>query len=93
VGATLYTCISGTPPQAADSRVKKDHLIPLRSLTKQNYSDALYSLIDACLKLDHLERPQTAFDLQKLLSEEPRDDPKRGFLDTLNSPLSKLFSR
>ena len=93
VGATMYTCISGTPPQAADSRVKKDHLIPLRSLTKQNYSDALYSLIDACLKLDHLERPQTAFDLQKLLSEEPRDDPKRSFLETLNRPLSKLFSR
>jgi len=93
VGATMYTCISGTPPQAADARAKKDHLIPLRSLTKQSFSDHLYSLIGACLKLDYMERPQTAFELQKLLSEEPKDGPKRGFLDTLSLPLSKLFSR
>jgi hypothetical protein len=93
VGATMYTAISGTPPQAADSRVKKDHLIPLRSLTKQTYSDQLYALIDACLKLDHLARPQTAFELQKLLSEPPKEEARRGFLETLSMPISKLFSR
>ena len=67
VGATLYTCIAGTPPQAADARMEKDRLIPRRTLARETYSDELYSIVDACLELDHLKRPQTAFELQKLL--------------------------
>jgi len=97
VGATMYTCISGTPPQAGDSREEKDHLIPLRSLARQPYSDSLYDIIDACLAVDRMKRPQTAYDLQKLLMEEPPAAPETkkssSFLDTINRPLSKLFSR
>ena len=93
VGATMYTCISGTPPQAADTRLEKDRLIPLRTLTRESYSDDLYAIIDACLKLDHLARPQTAFELQKMLMTEPAEPAPKGFLDTLNKPLSKLFTR
>ena len=36
--------------------------------------------------------PQTAFDLQKRLMEEP-PEVKPSLMDTLNRPLSKLFSR
>jgi serine/threonine protein kinase len=93
VGATMYTCIGGTPPQAADSRLEKDHLIPLRTLARLPYSAELYSIVDACLKLDHLQRPQTAFDLQKLLMIEPQEEAREGLLDTLNKPISKLFQR
>src|SRR4029434_4029021 len=66
VGATIYTCIAGTPPQAGDSREQKDNIIPLRSLARQPYSDELYALIDACLAVDPLKRPQTAYELQKM---------------------------
>ncbi len=93
VGATLYTCIAGTPPQAADARLEKDRLIPLRTLARQPYSDELFAMVDTCLKLDHLERPQTAFELQKLLMIEPQDTGKRGLFDTLNQPITKLFGR
>jgi hypothetical protein len=93
VGATLYTCIAGTPPQAADARLAKDRLIPARSLSRQPYSDELYSIVDACLQLNHLDRPQTAFDLQKLLMIEPQDPGKKGLIDTLSQPLAKLFQR
>jgi serine/threonine protein kinase len=92
VGATMYTCISGTPPQAGDSREQKDNIIPLRTLARQPYSDDLYDIIESCLALDYMKRPQTAFDLQKRLMEEP-PEVKRGFMDTMNMPLSKLFSR
>ncbi len=92
VGATIYTCIAGTPPQAGDQREEKDKVIPLRTLAKQKYSDDLYDIVDSCLRLDWLKRPQTAFDLQKRLMEEPKEE-KRGFLETMNIPLSKLFSR
>lgn len=92
VGATLYTCIAGTPPQAGDQREQKDKVIPLRNLARQGYSDDLFDIVESCLALDHLKRPQTAFELQKRLSEEPPEE-KRGFLETLNKPISKLFSK
>ena len=92
VGATIYTCIAGTPPQAGDTREEKDRMIPLRTLARLQYSDDLYDIVDSCLAVDHLKRPQTAFDLQKRLMEPP-PEMKRSFLDTINAPLSKLFSR
>ncbi|QJR13307.1 serine/threonine protein kinase [Usitatibacter palustris] len=93
LGATIYTCIAGTPPQAADQREKKDQMIPLKTLARQYYSEELYQLVNDCLALDHLQRPQTAFDLQKRLMEEPQGDLKRSIFETINKPLSKLFSR
>ena len=93
VGATLYTCIAGTPPQAGDAREEKDKVIPLRTLARQEYSDDLYRIVDDCLALDSLKRPQTAYELQKRLMEEPVEGKRSGFLDTINKPFSKLFSR
>ena len=96
VGATMYTCIAGTPPQASDQRAQKDRIIPLRTLARQQYSDELYAVVESCLEIDYLKRPQTAFELQKRLMDERvavEDKTPSGFLETLNRPLSKLFSR
>jgi serine/threonine protein kinase len=97
VGATMYTCIAGTPPQAGDQRETKDRMIPIRNLARESYSEDLFNIVDSCLAIDWLKRPQTAFELQKLLMEEPvqvaeERSPSR-FLETLNRPLSKLFSK
>jgi len=91
VGATIYTCIAGTPPPAGDQREEKDAIIPLRTLARQSYSDDLYDIVDSCLSVDYMKRPQTAYELQRRLMTEPED--KRGFFETLNLPLSKLFTR
>ena len=80
VGATMYTCIAGTPPQAGDQREEKDRMIPSAQLARQKYSDDLYDIVDSCLQLDWLKRPQTAFDLQKRLMEEPRPREKQQLL-------------
>lgn len=102
VGATIYTCIAGTPPQAADQREQKDKMIPARSLARREYSDDLYQIVDSCLQLDWLKRPQTAFELQKRLaagaqasSPEEREDRSilNAISDTIGKPLSKLFSK
>ena len=94
VGATMYTCIAGTPPQASDQREQKDRIIPIRTLARQQYSESLYSLVESCLSVDYLKRPQTAFELQKLLVEEqPAEEKQSRLLETLSTPLSKLFSR
>jgi hypothetical protein len=91
----MYTCIAGTPPQAGDQREEKDKMIPVRSLTRGEFSDDLYDIVDACLKVDWLKRPQTAFELQKrLMAQEPQAaEKKSSIFDTINKPLSKLFSR
>jgi len=92
VGATIYTCIAGTPPQAGGQREEKDRIIPLRTLARQEYSEDLYQIVDDCLQLEFMKRPQTAYELQRRLMNEPGSE-KRGFLETINRPLSKLFSR
>jgi len=102
VGATMYTCMAGTPPQAGDQREQKDKMIPVKSLARQEYSEDLYEIVDSCLQLDWLKRPQTAFELQKRLAAglaaSPADDREdRSILnaisDTFSKPLSKLFSK
>ena len=97
VGATIYTCIAGTPPQAGDQREEKDKVIPLRSMAKQKYSEDLYDIVESCLRLDWLKRPQTAFELQKRLMESypaaGSEDRANSIFDTISKPLSKLFSR
>jgi len=56
-------------PQAADSRQEKDKLIPAMVRWEGQYSDHLLETIDWCLCLNHLYRPQSAFALQKALTE------------------------
>ncbi|MDR1936616.1 MAG: serine/threonine protein kinase [Candidatus Accumulibacter sp.] len=69
VGASMYACLAGTGPQAADLRQEKDRLIPAMVRWEGQYSDQLLETIDWCLCLNHLYRPQSAFALQKVLTE------------------------
>jgi serine/threonine protein kinase len=101
IGATMYTCIAGTPPQPADYRLKKDGVIPLKTLARQVFSEELYEIIEWCLKLDPLTRPQTAFELQKALMLEGSltvlEGRNTNLLSTINktlrTPISELFNR
>ena len=70
VGATIYTCVTGVHPQPASEREKDDQMVSARELASQGYSDDMFNIIDSCLKLDHMARIQTAFELQKELMRE-----------------------
>ena len=65
----MYACLAGVAPQAADSRLKKDTLAPAMMRWDGQYSDRLLEIIDWCLNLNHLYRPQSVFALQKALVE------------------------
>lgn len=67
IGATMYSCIARTSPLAANQRTKNDLLIPAVKLGKDHYSQSLLEIIDNCLSLNCLERPQSVFSLQKSL--------------------------
>jgi len=92
VGASMYSCIARAAPMAADLRMKKDILMPATKLGRDHYSQDLLKIIDSCLKLDHLERPQSVFSLQKALIENlPPKPDKHSLLKKikhyLNTPL------
>ena len=69
VGASMYACIASAAPQAADDRQKNDRLVPAMVRWEGQYSDQLLEIIDWCLNLNHLYRPQSVFALQKALVE------------------------
>ncbi len=73
IGATMYNCIGGIHPQPSNEREEQDRIEPLRGLAKSAYSEDLYDIIDWCLKLDHMARPQSAFELQKALMKDSNE--------------------
>ncbi|CAG0932323.1 MAG: Serine/threonine-protein kinase PrkC [Rhodocyclaceae bacterium] len=73
VGATLYDCLAGMAPQAADQRLIRDELESAQQRWGKRYTPQLLELIDWCLKLPVDQRPPSVFALQKVLSGEQLD--------------------
>jgi len=70
IGACLYACMQGYPPNDAPQRIDKDRLPLSLSRLRNVYSDNLIEVIEWCMALDPLSRPQSVFALQKELSRE-----------------------
>jgi serine/threonine protein kinase len=92
IGASIYACLAGGAPQAADKRLKKDLLIPAMVRWENKYSDQFLETIDWCLCLNHLYRPQSVFALQKALNE-PIVVPELPKAPSFGSSLSNLVGR
>jgi len=71
IGAAMYACLNDTPPQAADSRLEHDKLIPATKAWRGKYSTELLEIIDACLQIDPTNRPGSVFTLQKAIKDIP----------------------
>lgn len=90
LGASMYSCLARSSPMAADLRVKKDGIIPAQKMGKNIYSDNLLAIIDNCLNLDPLKRPQSVFSLQKdLMQDFNVDEKKQSVMHQLKNFLNK----
>jgi len=92
VGASLFACLAGFAPQAANMRLEQDKQESVKKLWSGHYSEHLLELIDWCLKLDPLERPQSVFVVQKALLEKdkvPEAQKKTSLLHSLRNKFSK----
>ena len=69
IGASMFACLSGMAPQAADQRLEKDRMQAVAKTFKGKYSKDLLEIIDWCLEMDYLKRPQSVFSLQKAIVE------------------------
>ena len=95
VGASMHACLAGTSPQSAKERLEKDRLVPARNAFAGKYSAELLGTIDWCLKLDHLERPQSVLALQKALLGEKLPELGEGapLIDQLKGALQRFARR
>ena len=70
IGACIYACMQGMPPNEAPQRQEKDRLTLSLSKLRGIYSDNLIEVVEWCMAMDPLSRPQSVFALQKELSRE-----------------------
>jgi len=70
IGASMFACLAGAAPQAADQRTENDRYVSATRLWQDRYSRQLLETIDWCLEIDHLRRPQSVLALQKVLLRE-----------------------
>ena len=92
IGASIFACMVGAPPQPADQRKNGDRMGEHFHKLEGMYSNDLLRIIRWCLDLDPLERPQSVFTLQKVLrlpAPEPTEEP--GMMEKLTGKLRGLF--
>jgi serine/threonine protein kinase len=70
IGACIYACMQGYPPNEAPQRLEKDRIALALARLRGVYSDNLIEVVEWCMALDPLSRPQSVFALQKELSRE-----------------------
>ena len=91
IGACLYACMQGYPPNDAPQRLEKDRLALSLSRLRNVYSDNLIEVTEWCMSLDPLSRPQSVFALQKELARETeRRYTKLSFSERLKLQLESL---
>lgn len=67
LGASLYACMKGAPPQQADERPLDDKMARNLIELEERYSRHLVDIVTWCLRLNPLERPQSLFALQRAM--------------------------
>ena len=95
VGASMYACLSGEAPQPANERLANDKVEPARKAWSGKYSNQLLDTIDWCMRLDHLERPQSVLALQKALmgQKEPGHKGEGPLIDQIKDLLARFRRR
>ncbi|GAB2727043.1 hypothetical protein GCM10027019_03050 [Melaminivora jejuensis] len=101
IGACIYACMAGFPPPEAPQRQDKDRLSTALAKLRGVYSDNLIEVVEWCMALDPMTRPQSVFTLQKELSREGERrytklsvaEKMRLQLDTLVSDTRKSINR
>ena len=65
IGACIFACMQGFPPNEAPQRVTTDPMAQAFKRLQGIYSDNLIEVVQWCMALDPLARPQSVFALQR----------------------------
>jgi eukaryotic-like serine/threonine-protein kinase len=68
IGACIYSVMIGYPPPEVVKRRTNDPVPSMLMRKGSNYSDKLIEVVEWCMSLDPLARPQSVFELQSALA-------------------------
>lgn len=91
IGASIFACMVGAPPQPADQRKVNDRMENHFRKLESIYSPELIQVIRWSLAIDPLERPQSVFALQKALKSQLPEKEKPGQLDIYKRKIRDFF--
>jgi len=92
IGASMFACMVGAPPQPADQRRLNDKMDGHFNRLEGVYSPDLIKVIRWSLMLDPLQRPQSVFALQKALREPLQEQEETAGLQRLARRVKGMFS-
>ena len=92
IGASMFACMVGAPPQPADQRKNSDRMEDHFRKLESMYSRELIQVIRWSLRLEPLERPQSVFALQKALREPVVEPKEPDLIARVTSKLKNIFS-
>jgi serine/threonine protein kinase len=87
IGASMFACMVGAPPQPADQRKTNDKMDDHFRKLESMYSRELIQVIRWALRVDPLERPQSVFALQKALREPVPEKKEADMLEKVSNKL------
>jgi len=90
IGASIFSSMAGHAPQPADSRLTNDKMAAKIRELSHSYSQELLEVVEWCLQLDVLERPQSVFALQKALLDRVPTVRKKTMVDRAREALRGL---
>ncbi|NOQ78868.1 MAG: protein kinase [Gammaproteobacteria bacterium] len=88
IGATMRSCIEGTPPPPANKRKDNDPMKPAVDAFKRKYSKVLLEAIDWAMEPDQRLRPQSCDELLAMLKKMPEESESQTLFDKFS--LNKL---
>jgi serine/threonine protein kinase len=92
IGASMFACMVGAPPQPADQRQTNDKMDEHFRKLEGMYSRELIEVIRWALRIDPLERPQSVFALQKALREPVLQKKETALLEKMSGKVRTFFS-
>lgn len=73
IGAAMFACMAGAPPQPSDQRKVGDKMERHYRKLHESYSAELIEIVRWCLHLNAMQRPPSVFALQKVLMLKAED--------------------
>jgi serine/threonine protein kinase len=93
IGASIFACMVGSPPQPADQRRKEDKMAGHFAKLDGMYTPELVALVRRALLLDPLARPQSLFEMQKVLQTPVLPPAAPGALEKLGGQVRGLLGQ
>jgi serine/threonine protein kinase len=93
IGASMFACMAGQPPQPADQRKVDDKMAPHYAKLDAAYSPDLVRMVRSCLEMDPLARPQSVFAVQRVLQMSMPAPAPVGTAEKLSGQWRSLVER